>query len=121
MNTAFVLLGVAFLGFNADLSPNKARLKGAQQFKPRDLASGDLGGTLLSKILMAIQELLNDKDPKVVIGQICTSLNDTYFQKRAHLVAMAHYLADMWADQRPAEAQKAAIIANRIRNQGLGT
>ena len=54
----------------ASLEANKARLKGAKELKPRDLASGDLGGTLLSEILMAIQELLADKDPKVVIGQI---------------------------------------------------
>ncbi len=104
----------------ASLKPNEARLKGAQQFKPRELTGGDLGGTLLSELLMAIQELLNDKDPKVVIGQLRTSLNDLYFQKRPHLMAMAHYLADMWRDTRPEEAEKAEIIANRIRNEGLG-
>lgn len=103
----------------ASLKPNQAQLKGAKQFKPRELTSGDLAGTLLSELLMAIQELLNDKDPKVVLGQIRTSLNDTYFQKRQHLMAIAHYLADMWDGVRPEEAQKAEIIANRIRNEGI--
>jgi putative DNA methylase len=103
----------------ASLSPNQARLKGAKDFKPRELTSGELGNTLLSEILIAIQELLDDKDPKVVIGQIRTSLHDTYFQKRSHLIAMAQYLADMWCDQRPIEGQKAEIIANRIRNEGI--
>ncbi|WP_346293735.1 anti-phage-associated DUF1156 domain-containing protein [Sphaerothrix gracilis] len=104
----------------ASLKPNQARLKGAKQLKPRELTSGDLAGTLLSELLMAIQELLNDKDPKVVLGQIRTSLDDIYFQKRSHLMAMAHYLADMWDGVRPEEAQKAEIIANRIRNEGMG-
>lgn len=103
----------------ASLEANKARLKGAKELKPRDLASGDLGGTVLSEILMAIQELLADKDPKVVIGQIRTSLGDTYFSKRNHLVAMAHYIAEMWAEKRPDEAQKAEIIGSRIRNEGI--
>lgn len=103
----------------ASLKPNQARLKGAKQFKPRELTSGDLAGTLLSELLMAIQELLNDKDPKVILSQIRTSLDDTYFQKRLHLMAMAHYLADMWAGLRPEEAQKAEIIANRIHNEGI--
>ena len=103
----------------ASLKPNQAKLKSAKQFKPRELTSGDLGGTLLSEILMAIQELLADKDPKVVIGQIRTSLGDTYFAKRHHLIAMAHYLSEMWDTRHPATAQKAEIIANRIRNEGL--
>jgi putative DNA methylase len=110
---------VAYQPLMKSLKPNKARLKGPKDFKSRELASGDLAGTLLSEILMAIQELLNDKEPKVAIGQIRASLDETYFQKRPHLVAMSHYLADMWADQRQAEAQKAEIIANRIRNEGF--
>jgi putative DNA methylase len=111
--------GVNYQPLMASLEANKARLKGAKELKPRDLASGDLGGTLLSEILMAIQELLADKDPKVVIGQIRTSLGDTYFSKRNHLVAMAHYIAEMWAEKRPDEAQKADIIGSRIRNEGI--
>ena len=110
---------VAYQPLMASLQANKARLKGAKEFKPRELTGGDLGGTLLSELLMAIQELLNDKDPKVVLGQIRSSLDATYFQKRSHLMAMAHYLADMWRDRRSEEAQKAEIIANRIRNEGI--
>ncbi|WP_190599699.1 hypothetical protein [Synechocystis sp. FACHB-383] len=104
----------------ASVKPNNARLKGAKDFKPRELASGDLAETLLSEILMAIQELLADKDPKVVMSQIRTSLDDTYFTKRPHLIAMAQYMAEMLENQRPQESQKAQIIAGRIQNEGLG-
>jgi putative DNA methylase len=104
----------------ASLQANQARMKSAKEFRPRELTSGDMAGTLLSELLMAIQELLNDKDPKVVLGQVRTSLDDRYFQQRPHLMAMAQYLADMWRDRCPKEAEKAEIIANRIRNEGMG-
>lgn len=110
---------VAYQPLMASMEANKARLKGAKEFKPRELTGGDLGGTLLSELLMAIQELLNDKDPKVVLGQIRSSLDATYFQKRLHLMAIAHYLADMWRVRRPEEAQKAEILGDRIRNEGI--
>jgi len=110
---------VAYQPLMASLEANKARLKGAKEFKPRELTGGDLSGTLLSELLIAIQELLNDKDPKVVLGQIRSSLDASYFQKRPHLMAMAHYLANMWRDRRPEEAQKAEIIGDRIRNEGI--
>ncbi|MCF8025629.1 MAG: DUF1156 domain-containing protein [Desulfobacteraceae bacterium] len=103
----------------ASVRPNAARLKGAMDFKPRELAGGDLGNTLLGELLMAIQELLNDKEPKLVFGQLRTNLDDTYFHKRPHLLAMAQYIHDMLIARRPEEAQKAEIIANRIRNEGI--
>ncbi|NJO85933.1 MAG: hypothetical protein HC818_04405 [Synechococcaceae cyanobacterium RM1_1_27] len=101
------------------LKPNAARLKTATQFKPRELVSGDLAQTHLSEILLALQELLADKDPKVVCDQLRTSLNDTYFPKRPHLIAIAQYLAEMVRD--PMQSQKAEILANRIRNEVLGS
>ena len=110
---------VAYQPLMASMEANKARLKGAKEFKPRELTGSDLGGTLLSELLMAIQELLNDRDPKVVLGQIRSSLDVSYFQKRLHLMAIAHYLADMWRDRRPEEARKAEILGDRIRNEGI--
>ncbi len=106
----------------ASLKPNAARLKSVTQFKPRDLTSGDLAGTLLGEILIALQEFLNDsdKDPKLVLAQIRTSLDVAYFSQRPHLMAIAQYLADLWATTQPAAAQKAEILANRIRNEQLG-
>jgi putative DNA methylase len=103
----------------ASVKPNAARLKGAKDFKPRELAGGDFGNTLLGELLMAIQELLNDKEPKVVFGQIHANLNDTYFQKREYLLAIAQYIHDMLISRRPEEAQKAEIIANQIRNEAF--
>jgi hypothetical protein len=36
-------------------------------------------------------------------------------------MAIAHYLAEMWDGVRLEEAQKAEIIGDRIRNEGLST
>jgi len=110
---------VTYQPLMASLSPNQARLKTAKEFKSRELTSGDLAGTLLSEILIAIQELLDDKDPKVVIGQIRNSLDETYFLKRSQLIAIAQYLGEMWSHRQSEQAQKAEIIANRIRNEGI--
>ncbi|MCA1784377.1 MAG: hypothetical protein LC657_00175, partial [Desulfobacteraceae bacterium] len=110
---------VDYMPLMASVKPNAARLKCAMDFKPRELAAGDIGGTLLGELLMAIQELINDKEPKVVFGQIRANLDEAYFQKRPHLLAMARYLHDMLIRRRPEEAQKAEIIANRIRNEGI--
>jgi putative DNA methylase len=110
---------VDYMPLMASVKPNAARLKGAMDFKPRELAAGDIGGTLLGELLMAIQELINDKEPKVVFGQMRSNLDEAYFQKRPHLLAMARYIHDMLIRRRPEEAQKAEIIANRIRNEGI--
>ncbi|MDZ7664008.1 MAG: hypothetical protein U5K27_01510 [Desulfotignum sp.] len=110
---------VDYMPLMASVKPNAARLKCAMDFKPRELAGGDIGGTLLGELLMAIQELINDKEPKVVFGQMRANLDEAYFQKRPHLLAMARYLHDMLIRRRPEEARKAEIIANRIRNEGI--
>lgn len=104
----------------ASVKPNSARLKGAQDFKPRELAGGALEGTLLGEILLAIQELLADKDPKVVMSQIRASLDETYFVKRSHLLALSQYLSETLQNRRREEARKADVIAGRIKNEGLG-
>jgi hypothetical protein len=34
-------------------------------------------------------------------------------------MAMSHYLADMWRDHSPEEAQKAEIVGDYIRNEDI--
>ncbi len=103
----------------ASVRPNAARLKSVMEFKPRDLAGGPIGDTLLGELLMAIQELMNDKEPQTVFSQIRTNLDEAYYRNRPHLLAMSRYLHDMLILRRPEEAQKAEIIANRISNEGI--
>ncbi|ABA57066.1 probable predicted DNA methylase containing a Zn-ribbon [Nitrosococcus oceani ATCC 19707] len=102
----------------ASLKPNRARLKGAQDFKPRELAGTEIGETLLGQVLVALQELLGEKEPPIVMDNLREALPD-YFQQRPHLQAMAQFLGDQLAQRRPQEARAAEIIASRVRNERL--
>jgi len=103
----------------ASRAADNAQLKGAADFRPRDLESGVLGGTNLGYVLIAIQELLNDGDPATLVGQIRAGLDTHFYQVSDHLIAIAQYIADMVANQRPEEADAAEILANRLRNERL--
>jgi putative DNA methylase len=100
----------------ASRSANSARLKGASEFRPRELMEGMLGGTVVGNVLIAIQELLQERDPKTVIDQMKSTMDADFYRKREHLIAVAQYIADMLGSRRPEEARMAEIVANRIYN-----
>lgn len=102
----------------ASMKADKSRLKGAEDFKGRELLNGDLAGTRLGEVLLAIRELMGDKDPKTVLAEMQSNLGATYISQRPHLMAVAAFIAKMVAERRPEEAEKAEILANRIRNEG---
>jgi putative DNA methylase len=102
----------------ASLKPNGARLKGAQDFKPRELAGTEIGKTWLGQVLIALQELLKEKEPPVVMDNLRDALSD-YFQQRQHLQAIAQFLHDKLVKRRPEEARAAEIIANRVQTERL--
>ncbi|PYG00796.1 putative DNA methylase [Thioalkalivibrio sp. ALE21] len=102
----------------ASTAANSARLKGAQDFRGRELLNGDLAGTRLGEVLLAIRELMGDKDPKTVLAEMQSNLGATYIPQRPHMMAVAEFIAKMVAERRPEEAEKAEILANRIRNEG---
>jgi putative DNA methylase len=100
------------------LKPNGARLKGAKDFKPRDLAGTEIGETLLGQVLVAVQELLKEKEPSAVMDNLREAIPD-YFQKRPHLQAIAQFLHDKRAKGYLEEARAAEIIANRVQTERL--
>jgi putative DNA methylase len=102
----------------ASLKPNGARLKGAKDFKPRDLAGTEIGETLLGQVLVAVQELLKEKEPSTVMDNLREAIPD-YFQKRPHLQAIAQFLHDKRAKGYLEEARAAEIIANRVQTERL--
>jgi putative DNA methylase len=102
----------------ASLKPNAARLKGAQDFKPRELGGTEIGKTWLGQVLIALQELLKEKEPPVVMDNLRDAFSD-YFQQRQHLQAIAQFLHDKLAKRRPEEARAAEIIANRMQTERL--
>ncbi|QBQ53837.1 anti-phage-associated DUF1156 domain-containing protein [Nitrosococcus wardiae] len=102
----------------ASQKPNAAQLKGAKDFKPRELAGTEIGETLLGQVLVGVQELLQEKDPPVVMGNLRDALSD-YFQQRKHLQAIAQFIHDKLAKRRPEEARAAEIIASRVQTERL--
>lgn len=102
----------------ASMKPNAARLKGAREFKPRELAGTEIGETLLGQVLIALQELLKEKEPAVVMDNLRDALPD-YFQQRRHIQAVARFLQEKLASRRPDEAAAAEIIADRVKTETL--
>ena len=101
----------------ASIKPNAARLKSITEFKPRDLTDRtEIGPTPLGALIVAIQELLSDKEPDVVTANLREAVVD-YLHVRPMLVEMANFLA---AKVRVAEVRRVAeAIASRIRQERL--
>ena len=111
--------GIDYHPLMASTAPNKARMKGPTDFRPRELAGGVLTDTSLGGVLIGLQELLDDKEPKSVVAGLRSAMESAFFQKREHMAAIAQFYSEMVADNRPEEAEKAEILANRIRNEGF--
>lgn len=101
----------------ASTAASQARLKGARDFKGRELLNGELVGTPLGEVLLAVRELMDDKDPQTVLAETQSNLGAKYLSQRPHLVAVAEFIARMVGQRRAEEAEKAEILANRIRNE----
>lgn len=55
----------------ASMVANKARLKSVEEFTSRDLSdSTEIGPTYLGKLIIALQQLLQDKEPQVVVDYL---------------------------------------------------
>ena len=111
--------GVEYAPLMASLQPNAARLKGAEDFAPRDLTTGVLANTPLGAVLVGVQELLEDKEAKGVVAEIRSMMGSAFFDARLHICAMAQFIGEMSADAQPVMAEKAMILANRVRNEGF--
>jgi putative DNA methylase len=97
--------------------PNAARLKSVTELKPRDLTDRtEIGPTPLGALIVAILELLAEKDPEVVMANRRDAV-EAYLAKLPVLMDMADFVA---AKARSAEVRRAAeAIASRIRHQRL--
>lgn len=77
----------------ASTAANNAKLKQVEEMTSRDLMdTTELGATHLGHLMVAIQQLLNDVDIKVVVNQLVDDLPD-YYEKRGELIDMARFLA----------------------------
>jgi putative DNA methylase len=101
----------------ASMAPNKARMKSVEEFTSRDLTdSTAFGPTYLGKLIIALQQLLQDKEPQTVIDFLHNDMTN-FLEARPLLIDMAGFIA---AKTRVAKVRDAAeTLSARLRNQRL--
>lgn len=101
----------------ASTAANSAKLKQVEEMTSRDLMdTTELGATHLGHLMVAIQQLLNDVDIKVVVNQLVGDLPD-YYEKRGELIDMARFLA-LKATHEDVR-HWAEVLGDRIANEQL--
>ncbi|WP_426954565.1 anti-phage-associated DUF1156 domain-containing protein [Muricoccus radiodurans] len=111
----------------ADQTPNKARLKGAAEFK-RSLMSGHpFAGGLVRPVLYAVNELRaaaeKEEDPVTSGERAVAGLREnlgSWAQQRQRAMVIADWLGRKLERQRPAEASAARTLSALIRTERLG-
>lgn len=101
----------------ASMAPNKAKLKSVEEFTARDLSdSTEIGPTYLGKLIIALQQLLQDKEPQTVIDYLHSDITN-FLEARPLLIDMTEFIA---AKTRvPKVRDVAEILSARLRNQRL--
>ena len=101
----------------ASMVPNKARLKSVEEFTSRDLTdSTEIGPTYLGKLIIALQQLLQDKEPQSVIDFLHSDVTN-FLEARPLLIDMIELIAAK--TRMPKVRDAAEILSARMRNQRL--
>ena len=96
------------------VTANSARLKRVSEFASRDLTdSTEIGPTWLGRLIISVQQLMNDTEPAVVVGQIQEDLPD-FPEIRPLLIDMLEFL-QLKAPE-PEVCEQAEILVGRLRN-----
>ena len=102
----------------ASMTANKAKLKGVKDFASRDLTnSTEFGPTHLGRVIMALQQLLAETEPQVVISQLQVDLPD-FHEIRPVLIDLSDFISRKSSDQ--AVRDMAEVLTGRLRNLRLG-
>ncbi len=101
-----------------DMRPNHARLKRVTEFASRDLTeSTEIGVTKLGRIIIALQQMLKDTEPQVIVEQIKNEMAD-FLEVRPLLVDMLAFI-----ERKSPEAavrSAAEVLGARLKNLRFG-
>lgn len=101
-----------------DIRPNHARLKRITEFAARDLTDAtELGPTRLGRLIIALQQMLQDTEPQVIVDQIKNEMAD-FLEVRPLLVDMLALI-----ERKAPEAQvrtAAEVLGARLKNLRFG-
>ena len=101
----------------ASMAPNKARLKSIAEFSSRDLSdSTEIGPTYLGKLIIALQQLLQDKEPQTVIDYLHSDIAN-FLEARPMLIDITEFIAAKTRESKVRD--EAEILVARMRNQRL--
>ena len=101
----------------ASMTANKARLKTVREFASRDLSdSTEFGPTPLGRVVIALQQLLKETEPQVVINQLQEDMPD-FLESRPLLMDLSHFISHKALDRDVRDA--AEVLTGRLRNLRL--
>jgi len=110
----------------ADNTPNKARLKGAAEFRRAMMTGHAFAGGLVRPVLYAINELRTaaekEEDANVSSERAISGLRDnlvSWSQQRESAMVIAGWLGSVLTRHRPDEASAARILERLLRTERL--
>lgn len=101
-----------------DMRPNHARLKRVSEYASRDLTeSTEIGVTRLGRLIIALQQLLKDTEPQVIVDQMRGEMAD-FLEVRALLVDVLVFIERKSPE--PETRNAADVLASRLKNLRFG-
>jgi len=101
-----------------DMRPNHARLKRVSEYASRDLTeSTEIGATRLGRLIIALQQLLKDTEPQVIVDQLRSEMVD-FLEARALLVDVLLFFERK--SHEPEARNAADVLGARLKNLRFG-
>ncbi len=96
-----------------NIKANEARLKGIAEFTSRDLGDTEFGNTPLGSLTIALQQLLDEKEPQAVVSQLQNDRDD-FLEIRPVLLGMLHFFQHKSPEETVRHA--AEVLWGRLKN-----
>lgn len=97
-----------------NMTASKAQLKRIPEFVSRDLTdSTELGASLLGHLIIGLQQIINEKDPQIIIGQLHGELPD-FIEVRPTLLDILTFIENKAPEKATREA--AEVLGSRLKN-----
>lgn len=101
-----------------DMRPNHARLKRTREFASRDLTDAtEIGTTRLGRLIIALQQLLKDTQPQVIVEQMRGEMAD-FLEARTLLVDMLGFIERKAPEHEVCSV--AEVLGARLKNLRFG-
>lgn len=101
-----------------DMRPNNARLKRVSEYASRDLTDAtEIGASRLGRLIIALQQLLKDTEPQVIVDQMRGEMAD-FLEIRSLLVDVLTFLERKSPE--PEVRTAAEVLGARLKNLRFG-